>query len=101
MKTYSSWLGRSLPLLLLALVVVSAKKEDAEKSPRRAQEDEESPVPEIVGGSIADGADYPFFALLYRSRTDASSYICGGTLIKSGKNLAPTPKHMIVCNSPS
>ena len=96
MITYNSWLCRSIPLLLLALV--SAKEgirqpvhphadieEDIHTFSSRGLEGDQG----IIGGDVALGEEYPFFALLYRSRNDFA-YVCGGTLIAPGK-YAPDP----------
>ena len=88
MRTYSSWLSLSIPLLLLALVSASEivghsfqqEHRDAAVGKRAVQEESDQA---IVGGDIALGEEYPFFALLYRSQNDFS-YVCGGTLIAPG-----------------
>ena len=92
MTTYSSWLCRSIPLLLLALVSAQndihgvhyrgVQHSTASAAKRGLDEEDQG----IFGGDIALGEEYPFFALLYRS-VDDSSYVCGGTLIAPGKLL--------------
>lgn len=89
MTAYSSWLHRSIPLLLLSLVTAQhdiqgvhyreSRQNTASASKRGLDEEDQA----IFGGSLELGEDYPFFALLYRSEFD-TSYVCGGTLIAPG-----------------